>query len=89
MDTWSALASGFKQLLLGRRSVVKIAHTGSCGVTSDGSEAKAWVVGSAPVDCRITKYIQLPSTSDSITAMAIDGADNLWVRSELHLTRWK
>lgn len=65
---------------LARRSVVKIMHTGSCGITSGGSDAKAWVDGSAPADCRISNFIQLPGNSDSITAMAIDGADNLWVR---------
>lgn len=68
------------------RSIVKILHSEDCGSTSDGLGALKWVPDAAgtsasPEDCRISRYIQLPSTAGGITAMGIDGADHLWVCS--------
>ena len=58
---------------------MKILHSGDCGVTSTGLNHLEWSATSGPLDCSIVNYIELPTKSDVITALAIDGADNLWV----------
>ena len=59
---------------------MKILHSGDCGMTSNGSSPLKWPATSGPLDCSIVNFIELPTKSDVITALAIDGADNLWVR---------
>lgn len=62
------------------RTLVKIASSNACDTTSSGASAKTWAAGSNPTDCRITKFVTLPTSDVRITSLAIDGQDNLWVR---------
>ena len=61
------------------RSVVKIKSSGCTGSTSSVLTAGTWTGTVSPDNC-VVQYTTLDSNAVTISALAIDGADNLWVR---------
>ena len=61
------------------RSVVKILNSGSGCSTSNAVTAGSWTGSTSPDGC-VVQYTALSSSAVTITALALDGADNLWVR---------
>ena len=64
--------------------MVKILGDTACSGTNTGGTPAGWtgnLPSSTPGDCAITSFVQLPETTTTISAMAVDGADNLWVRT--------
>lgn len=71
-------------------SVVKVKSlcSGAAGIDySDGPTAIAWTSGSTSTDSCVVQYTTLSDNSVTITALAIDGADNLWVWPALCMLR--
>ena len=67
-----------------RRSVVKIKNvcTGTAGTAYSNSNTKVgtWATGVTSADACVVQYTALNNNALTISAMAIDGADSLWVR---------
>lgn len=72
-----------KKMLTAHRSVVKIMNVcnGTAGKHySNGATTFLWSSGRASTDACVVQYTALSDSTLTITALAIDGADNLWVR---------
>lgn len=71
------LASHLIRVMAAHRSVVKIKNTGCTGSTTNA--VTPWATGTTSPDNCAVYYTTLDDNKVTISAMAIDGEDNLWV----------
>ena len=67
-----------------RRSVVKIKNSGCTGSTDNTLFAGSWT-GSTSNDGCVVQFTELDDNAVTISAIALDGADNLWVCPAPHM----
>ena len=64
-------------------SVVKVLNSGTGCSTGNTLKAGSWTGNTSPDNC-VVQFTALDVNTVAISALAIDGADNLWVRPALH-----